>query len=276
MSLRFTKFEAIGNTFVLIDSLDRPELDWPRLARRMCANHFGVGADGLLAVLPSKRADFRMLMFNSDGSEDVCGNGLRCVAAYVCREGYAGSRKLVIEQRGHLHEVELISCDQIRAEMGSPSLRAEDLPANLGVPEIIDYPLEAGGGVYRITCVQTGSPHAVIFAPLSDFWEVPPAVSAAIEVHPAFPERVSVTWCCAVSRDALKIHTWERAVGPTLGCGTGACAALVAANILGLSERAASVTSPGGTLQIEWVENLCMTGPARAVFEGVWLHDELL
>ena len=275
----FTKLEAIGNSFVLVDALDMPELEWPLLAMRMCAHRFGVGSDGLLVLLPSEKADFRLRMFNPDGTEDACGNGLRCAAVYVLDIGLSDKQELLFEAKDGLHHAEVVrsagGSPTMRVNMGRPSLRAADIPAKLGVEEVFDYPLEIGGEVYRITCVSVGTPHAVIFAHRRLFWETMPAVSGAIEIHPAFPERISVTWCSCETADELRIHTWERAVGPTLGCGTGACAAFVSANLHGMVGDSARVISPGGALEIEWPDRgeIFMSGPARIVFHGHWPWD---
>jgi diaminopimelate epimerase len=146
------------------------------------------------------------------------------------------------------------------------------MPAELPVEEIVDYPLSVDGSVCRITCVLVGTPHAVIFAPAGVFWDNIPPISAQLEVHPAFPERINVTWCAVESPESLRIRTWERAVGPTLGCGSGACAALAAANRAGLAGEHAWVTSPGGSLEIDWPGrgDILMLGPARIVFTGRW------
>ena len=278
-TLPFTKVEAIGNNFVLVNALGMPEsaaADWPALAAGMCAHRFGVGSDGLLALLPSGKADFRLAMFNPDGTEDACGNGLRCAAVYIHAAGLSAKRDLTIEAKdGVRHTAIVPSADgsvSAKVNMGRPSLRPADIPANLDVDEVLNYPLDVGGDVYHVTAVQAGSPHAVIYAPLESFWERIPPVSADIEKHPAFPERINVTWCARESPESLRIRTWERGVGPTLGCGTGACAALVAANLHGHASVRAGVISPGGTLEIEWPDraDIFVTGPANIVFEGEW------
>lgn len=269
-TLQFTKVEAIGNNFVLIDALNMPELDWPRLAVRMCAHHFGIGSDGLLVLLPSLEVDFRLRMFNPDGTEDACGNGLRCGAVYVRSAGLSIEQDIMFETKDGFHQAQMVSDDTVRVNMGRPSLRAADIPANLDVDEVIDYPLDVGGVTYDIIAVSVNTPHVVICAPLESFWTTIPEASAAIENHRVFPERVSVTWCSQISSESLRIRTWERGVGPTLGCGTGACAALVAVNLKGLAGEHARVSSPGGTLEIEWPGrgDLFMSGPARIVYVG--------
>ena len=268
--LTFTKVEAIGNNFVLINALDMPEIDWPRLAVRVCAHHFGIGSDGLLVLLPSQEADFRLRMFNPDGTEDACGNGLRCAAVYIHEAGLSKKQEIIFETKGGLRYAVVVGPGIVKVNMGRPSLCASDIPANLDVDEVVDYSLDVGGSTYNITAVSVDTPHAVICAPMESFWQTIPSVSAEIETHRVFPERISVTWCAQETSESLRIRTWERGVGPTLGCGTGACATLVAANLKGLVGERARVTSPGGTLEIEWPDrgDLFMSGPARIVYVG--------
>ena len=274
--IAFTKVEAGGNNFVLIDAPGMPELDWSALAVRMCAHHFGVVADGLLALLPSREADFRLRMFNPDGTEDACGNGLLCAAVYIRAVGLSMESELLFQAKDGLRHVEIVQDADgspiVRANMGRPSLRPADIPANLDADEALDYPLDVGGHVYRISAVLVGTPHAVICAPLESFRANIPAASRTIETHPAFPERINITWCFQESSESLRIRTWERGVGPTLGCGSGACAALVAAHLRGLTGTYARVTSPGGTTEVNWPDrgDIFMSGPANIVFKGEW------
>jgi len=273
VTISFTKLEAIGNNFVLVNAIGMPEMDWSALAINMCAHHFGVGSDGLLVLKASDTADFKMMMFNPDGTPDSCGNGLRCTALYVHAEGLSDKREVVFEVREGLRRTEIIE-GGVKMDMGPPSVRAADIPSTLG-GEPVNHPLEVGGQTINITAVLVGTPHAVIFAPLESFWETIPPVSEEIERHPAFPERINVTWCAAESADSLRIRTWERGVGPTMGCGTGASAALVAANLKGLVGTRARVTSPGGCLLVEWPDkgNLFVSGPANVVYKGEWSVD---
>jgi len=266
----FTKVEAIGNNFVLIDALGISEPDWSSLAVGMCAHRFGIGSDGLLALLPSQKADFKMRMFNPDGTEDACGNGLLCAAVYIRAIGLSAKKELTIEAKDGLHGVEISRTLTARVNLGRPSLRPADIPADSDADRLFDHPLELGGGTQRITAVTVGTPHAVICAPSESFWTAIPEVSREIETHPLFPERVNVTWCSSESPGSLRIRTWERGVGPTLGCGTGACAALAAANLHGIVETSACVTSPGGTLYVEWPDrgDIFISGTANIVYSG--------
>ena len=260
-SLLFVKMEGIGNDFVLVDATELPEMDWPDFAIRTSDRHFGVGSDGLLVVMRSDVADIRMRMYNPDGSEDMCGNGLRCVAVYARDAGLVSKDEFTVE-----------TFDTVRSARVTGSVARVGMSEPRCNDEMIDYPLDVDGVEYRITLVDMGTPHAVIFAPAESFWEVIPCESLIIQNHPAFSEKVNVTWCCVESRDSLRIRTWERGAGPTLACGTGACAALVAACLNGLASESAKVTSPGGTLEIEWPNRgqVFMTGPAIEVYRGEW------
>jgi len=276
MHIPFTKVEAIGNNFVLINALGLPAMNWPVLARRMSAPHFGAGSDGLLVLSESTTADFRLRMFNPDGTEDVCGNGMRCAAIYVHRKGLIAPEAVAFEANSGIVRAEIIAGaggrPAARVNMGIPSMHPKDIPISLGLEQVVNYPIEVGGETYPVTCVLVGTPHAVIFADLHFFWDKIPHASALLEVHSLFPERISVTWCFVESGDSLVIRTWERGVGPTMGCGTGACAALVAANLRGLAGARACVRSPGGVLEIEWPDRgeIFAAGPANIVFEGEW------
>ncbi|HEY3299035.1 MAG TPA: diaminopimelate epimerase [Armatimonadota bacterium] len=275
-TLPFVKVEAVGNNFVLVNALLLPEMNWPLLAQRMCSHHFGVGSDGLLALVLPKKANFGLRMFNPDGTEDVSGNGMRCTAAYAFLSGLHSKREVTFEMRDGVHPVEILGSESdsviARVNMGKPLFGVKDLPANVDLDKIIDLPVKAGGHTYNLTCMSVGTPHAVIFAPAASFWDCIPEVSSVIENHPIFPERINVDWCDVESHDAIKISTWERGVGPTMGCGTGACAALVAANVCGRAGRKASVTSHGGTLDVEWHDNgdVLSSGQAEIIYQGNW------
>ncbi len=276
--LDFTKMEAIGNNFVLIDASDLPPMNWSLLAVRMGKRHFGVGSDGLLVILRSNTADLRMRMFNPDGSEDSCGNGLRCAAIYAYKNGICTKSNMSIEARNGIRKAEIIESRgvvAVRVNMGKPSFNPADLPSPVLVDKMIDFPLELEDQTFLVTCVVVGSPHAFIRAPLESFWNEIPAVSEKIENHILFPERISVNWYAPISNTEIKIRTWERAVGPTLGCGTGASSAIAAANVHGFEREEADITSPGGTLHIEWKnkQDVYMMGPANTVFTGKWILE---
>jgi len=270
----FWKYHGAGNCFVLLEGQVEAERDWPSLAQALCAAHTAVGADGLLVVLPSDAADLRMRMFNPDGSEDMCGNGLRCVALHAIERGTAcgGFR---VETLAGIRRVEVISHRdhraEIAAEMGHADLRPEVIPANLPGADARGIELEAGGTRLRATALSTGSAHCVLLGSPpseSDFQRLSPL----IEHHPLFPERVSVMWTTVTGQNELQLRIWERGAGETWACGTGACAAAVAAHLDGLSGSDAAVSSRGGTLGVRIGPELelTLTGPAARVFRGIW------
>jgi diaminopimelate epimerase len=274
--LSFVKMQALGNDLLLVDALRLAPLPWPQLAQEMCPRHFGIGADGLLVLLRSDVADFRMRMFNPNGSEDMCGNGLRCLVKYLHDSGLATRKELQIETFSGLRRTRLLSSDGrqsvIEADMGTPSFSPADLPMATNVAEALRYPLDVDGRVWEVNCVSVGTPHAVIFAPEEVTERLFDQVSPRIQAHPLFPEKISVDWCQPQGDSALRLRVWERAVGETLACGTGACAAAVAARMLGYCGNEVSVHLPGGTLKVTWSpgEQVIMTGPAEEVFRGRW------
>ena len=273
--MRFIKLQATGNDFILLDqrSGEMPEDALPTLTQSLCDRHFGVGGDGLLLVGNSASADFRMRMFNPDGTEDMCGNGLRCVVRYLMELGKTREAHWRIETLVGTRQVSGSLVDgraRIAVNMGKPTFEPGLLPSLIDVNPIVDYPLKVEGETFLVTSLSTGTPHTCLFpsAPVDDktFFHVSPR----IEQHRCFPERTSVLWVCPESADHLALRIWERAVGETLACGTGACAALVAAHLKGLTGRRARVQSRGGTLEVSWQDDdtLVKTGPAEIVFTG--------
>lgn len=269
----FTKYQGLGNDFVLIDNRAQPE---PLLsleqARQVCDRNFGVGGDGVIFLLPSTSQPYAMRIFNNDGSEaQMCGNGIRCLAKFM-RElniptedgGYS------IETKAGLI-VPRFDGEQVTVDMGPPRLSAEEIPTTL-VPKgekVLNLPLPEPWSRFNVTTVSMGNPHAVIF--VEDLNAVELANwGPAIESHPAFPERINVHFVQVLSPTHLKVKVWERGAGPTLACGTGACAILVAAVLNQKAEKRATVELPGGPLEIDWHDNnhVFMTGPAQKVFVG--------
>ena len=278
--MNFIKLQATGNDFVLIDGRRMKQRDWSALAEAMCHRHFGVGADGILLILPSKKADFYMRMFNPDGSEaEACGNGLRCAARYATDNGLAKGPEIRIETPAGMKIARTKSNKSIQIAMGKPTLRPSSIPVILdrkGIAEaspVIDYPLTIGRMKLKITCVSVGNPHAVCFLeqPVSDF---PLAeVGSKMEHHPMFPNRVNFEIVNVISRKKLKARVWERGAEETLSCGTGACAIAVAARLKKLTDNPVDITLPGGTLTVDWdgKGEVFLSGPAKAVFDGEWL-----
>jgi diaminopimelate epimerase len=285
--LPFHKLQGAGNDFVVLDLLTHPlpaDFDFPAAALRLCDRHFGVGADGLLTLEASSDSSHaRMRMWNPDGTEDMCGNGLRCVAALAWRQKHVTHSPFVVQTLAGPRHIEVINQDLIRAAMGTPIFEPAQIPVLLptGTPESVEWTIRAGNRDLVVTSLSTGSTHTVIFLdqPLSetDFQTLSPI----LENHPSFPERTSLMWAVREGDDSesgsrFKIRIWERGAGETLACGTGACAVAVAAQVTGRAERAVEVESRGGVLQVEWKpgEEIFLTGPAKHVFEGVF-SDEL-
>ncbi len=275
--LRFAKYHGLGNDFILVNGLHAPVTLNAQEAIRLCDRHFGIGADGVILALPSVKADCRMQLFNSDGSEaEMCGNGLRCLAQFVWDEGLIRKTEMTVEtlaglKRPYLH-VEGEHVVDISVDMGRPLLLARDVPTTLALPEAkaIDVPLDVDGVTWRVTALNTGVPHCVVW--VSDVeaadWR---ALGPRIEHHPAFPCKTNVMFVQVLARDHLRVRPWERGAGATLACGTGACAAAVAAAITDRAERDVQVALPGGALRVRWdekTEEMIMTGPAERVFVG--------
>ena len=274
----FIKLQATGNDFVLIDAR-RMKRDWSALAKAMCPRNFGVGADGLLLILPSKAADFYMRMFNPDGSEaEACGNGLRCAASYAMESGLASGAEIGIETPTGIKRLRTTGKKSIQVAMGKPILAPTAIPVIVerkgtrDTASVIDYPLAIGKMKLKVTCVSVGNPHAVCFLdqPVADF---PLAeVGPKVEHHPMFPNRVNLEIVNVISRKRPRARVWERGAGETLSCGTGACAIAVAAKLKKLTDNPVDIILPGGTLTVDWdgKGEVLLSGPAEVVFEGKW------
>ena len=271
--MKFAKMQATGNDFVLIEAGE--ERDWSSLAQAMCQRHFGVGADGLIILLPSAVADLRMRMFNPDGSEaEACGNGLICLARYaIDRRLTDASRELTVETLGGTRKVRAHG-SLIQVVMGVPQFSAEAIPMVVGekLDIIVDYPIVAQGEKLLLTCLSMGNPHAVCFLEesVTDFplFELGPKV----ENHPIFPKRVNFEVAHVLDRKKVEARVWERGVGETLSCGTGACAVAVAARLRNQVDSHVDIILPGGTLTVDWdmVGEVMLGGPAELVFLGEW------
>jgi len=269
--LPFTKVQGLGNHFVLVEEQQGP-CDWGALAQDISRHHLAVGADGVLVVGPSAVADLRMRYFDPDGTEDMCGNGLRCVTHYAFTRGLAPAR-MTVETIAGVRACEVLESGRVRTAMGHPQREPASLPAAVeGLSDLTDYPVEVLGRTFRLTCVSMGTPHAVIFADeeLDDpRW---PAWSEALERHPLFPARITVDWVRVLSRSRVRTRPWERHLGETLACGTGASATAVAGVLHGLTDRVVDVEMRGGTLRIEWPEGqqVGAVGEAAIVYTGAY------
>ncbi|GAX88615.1 diaminopimelate epimerase [Effusibacillus lacus] len=278
--LKFTKMHGLGNNYIYVNLFEERlrEEELADLAVRVSNVNTGIGSDGMILIGPSERADFRMRVFNNDGSEAKnCGNGLRMVAKYVYDRGLTDKDQFQIETLGGLVEAKIQTgsdgkVEEVTVDMGPPRLLKKDLPM-LGDPEskTISETIDVDGVPYTITAVSMGNPHAVIF--VDDITQVDvAAVGPAIEFHPLFPERVNVEFIQVVGRGEIIFRVWERGSGITQACGTGACAAAVAGILNARLDRKVLVHLLGGDLVIEWKEDghVYMTGPAEYVCDGVY------
>ncbi|MFW5867637.1 MAG: diaminopimelate epimerase [Armatimonadota bacterium] len=278
MSLRFTKMHGLGNDYVYVDGHDQnlDRFDLGKLSALVSDRHYGVGSDGLILILPSDVADFRMRIFNPDESEsNMCGNGMRCCAKYVYDHGLTDDTDLTFETLAGIIKpsltVEEGVVTSVTVDMGEPRLARRDIPMT-GEPAdepVIDEELDVDGQTVRITAISVGNPHCIQF--VESVEEAPVlTMGPKIEYHPAFPNRTNVEFIEIVDRENVKMRVWERGAGETLACGTGATATCVACSINDLTERSIEVELLGGTLQIEWRDDnhLFMTGPAVEIYTG--------
>ncbi|WP_227767013.1 diaminopimelate epimerase [Zhaonella formicivorans] len=274
--MKFTKMHGLGNDFVVLEGKElSPGVDLGELAVKVCDRHFGIGADGLMIILPSEVADIRMRIFNSDGSEaEMCGNGIRCFAKYVYEQGIVKKEEIRVETLAGIIvprlQIESGSITGICVDMGEPHLDRALIPM-LGEPGlVVNETLVVGGQPYQVTAVSMGNPHCVIYTGNLD--EIPlAALGRQIETHYVFPKKTNVEFVQILSPNEVRMKVWERGAGETLACGTGACAVAVAGVLNLLTERKVTVHLAGGDLQIFWNEHdnhVYMTGPAETVFNG--------
>ena len=276
--MRFTKMHGAGNDYIYLDCFQQavPEA-LPELARAMADRHFGIGGDGLILIQPSDKADCRMQMFNSDGSEaEMCGNGLRCVAKYVYDHGIVDRDKLSVETGAGVLAVELEvdggAARRVRVDMGPPILEGADVPTTLPGNPVVNAALAVGDQCLDVSCVSMGNPHCIIFVKQATD-ELVLGVGPGIEVDEHFPAQVNVEFVEVISPTELRQRTWERGSGETLACGTGASAVCVAGVLTGRARRKVLIHLLGGDLELEWNEadnHVYMTGPAVEVFSGHW------
>ncbi|MEW5953127.1 MAG: diaminopimelate epimerase [Bacillota bacterium] len=274
--MRFTKVQGLGNDFILVNCFEeKVNLEaFPALAIRMCDRHFGIGADGLVPLLPSEMADVNMRIFNSDGSEaEMCGNVIRCAAKYLYEHGLVKKDKIWVETLAGIIVPELIIEDGrvklVRVDMGEPRLERSEIPMSGPPGRVLDEALETDALICRVTAVSMGNPHCVIFVPDVDQVSLH-VVGPLLETHPAFPRKTNVEFIQVLNKEEIKMKVWERGAGETMACGTGACAAAVAGALNGHTGRRVLVHLQAGALLIEWAENnhVFMTGPAEEVFTG--------
>jgi len=282
----FVKMQGAGNDFVVLAQEAAWGLDLAAAARAACARRTGIGADGLLVIGPSRAADAHMRMLNPDGTEDMCGNGLRCAARWLAAGG-SPERLLARapEPQGWTASIETLAGVRraeiprpggpVVVEMGRPDFRPQAIPARLEAPRIVDFPLEVAGEALRITSLSTGTAHTVLFVDTLPEDEKFERVSRALERHLLFPERTSVLWAVPEGRARARVRIWERGAGETWGCGTGACAVAAAGLELGLLDAPVQVVGRGGPLEVEWDPSgpMRLIGGAEAVFAGRWAWE---
>ncbi len=275
-TIRFTKMQGAGNDYVYVNCMEKKIENANETARRISDRHFGVGSDGLVLICPSDKADFRMDMYNSDGTQaEMCGNASRCVGKYVHDKGLTDKTVFTLETLAGIKTLELTLDEQgetaaVRVNMGVPELVPKKIPIDAEGDRFVDMPVDVDGKEWRITGVSMGNPHAVTFIDDVDGLDIE-KTGPGFENHMMFPNRINTEFAKIIDRDRIKMRVWERGAGETLACGTGACATLVAATLCGLVEGEADLELRGGTLHIKWDRednNVYMTGPAEFVFEG--------
>jgi diaminopimelate epimerase len=276
--MQFSKWHGLGNDFVIVNGMKEKVTDYKTAAIQICDRHFGVGADGLVFVLPSSTADFQMRIFNSDGSEaEMCGNVTRCVMRYVYETGLTNKTAITLETLAGPIKPELVIDGGVatgaRVDMGQPRLMRAEIPmTGTGSEQAVNVPLEVDGRTYYGTAVSMGNPHFVVFVDNMDAVDLP-GIGPKLETHAAFPRKTNVEFVQVQSAKELRMRVWERGAGITMACGTGACATLVAAVLNHKSDRLATLHLDGGDLLIEWGSDghIYMSGPATEVFRGEYL-----
>ena len=281
--IKFTKMHGLGNDYVYIDCTAKTGQkieNESSLARFVSDRHFGVGSDGLILICDSDVADFKMRMFNYDGSEaEMCGNGIRCVGKFVYDKGMINRDLITIETLAGIKVLKLNVVDgkveTVRVDMGEPILEPKLIPVVSNEEIVKNLDLEAEGKSFKFSCVSMGNPHAItIVENVKDFELEKYGKVLEYDIH--FPKRSNIEFIELVDKNNIKMRVWERGAGETLACGTGACASAVACNLNGYTDRKVTVELLGGNLEIEWSEkdnHVYMTGPATTVFEGVLEND---
>lgn len=287
--MKFTKMTGLGNDYIYINCIEERELgDIPELSKKLSNRHFGIGADGIILIDKSDIADFKMRIFNCDGSEaEMCGNGIRCVGKYVYDKGLTKNKEITVETLGGIKTLNLFPEEKndymteigeikgndkiknVEVDMGEPEFKSLDLPIVEGEEIAKDIDILVGDKIYRFTAVSMGNPHVVTF--VEDITLVPiEKVGPEIENNEIFPHKTNVEFVEVVDQEHIKMRVWERGSKETYACGTGACAAVVASGVNGYTKPKVDVELLGGNLQIKWGSNnhIYMTGPAQTVFEG--------
>ncbi len=273
--MEFTKMEGCGNDYIYVNGFTN-KIDNPNKLSEFISNrHFGIGSDGLIIINPSDKADFRMNMYNADGSEGkMCGNGIRCVAKYVYDNKMTDKTVITVETLSGIKtlvlNIENDTVQTVRVDMGAPITEAKEIPVISDKKTVIDEAVLIDDKEYKITCVSMGNPHAVIFVDDTDHLDIE-HIGPQFENHPMFPDKINTEFIQIIDRNTIKMRVWERGSGETMACGTGACASVVACVLNGLTDCRVTVKLLGGDLFIEYNEEentVYMTGPARVSFTG--------
>ncbi|AVB75493.1 diaminopimelate epimerase [Methanococcus maripaludis] len=273
--MKFTKMHGLGNDYIYVDAISQKIENPNEISKFVSDRHFGIGSDGLVLILPSDVADFKMRMFNSDGSEaEMCGNAIRCVGKFVYDKKMTDKSTITIETLAGIKVLEMTvengKVVLVKVDMGEPILKAEEIPVLSEKHPVIDEEITAKDYSYYFTCVSMGNPHAITY--IENVSEFPlEKIGPLFEIHEKFPRKTNVEFVELIDKNTVKMRVWERGAGETLACGTGACAVLVASILKGYVGRKSTVKLLGGDLIIEWNENdnhIYMTGPATTVFEG--------
>ncbi len=275
--IEFTKMQGLGNDYVYIDCYSKKiDLsDISDLAKFMSNRHFGIGSDGIILICRSDIADFKMRMFNFDGSEaEMCGNGIRCVGKFVYDKGLTNKETIKVETLAGIKVLNLNvkngKVETVRVDMGEPIFSPKEIPVVFEKEPVKDLKIKALDKEFKFTCVSMGNPHAITIVDGTKEFDIE-KYGPVLEVDEHFPKRSNIEFIEVLDKNNVKMRVWERGAGETLACGTGACAVAVACNINGLTERKVNIELLGGTLEIEWDEktnHVFMTGPAVTVFEG--------
>ncbi len=275
-TFKFTKMQGAGNDYIYVDCFKEKITDINATAKAVSDRHFGIGSDGLVLICPSDKADFRMDMYNSDGTQaEMCGNATRCVGKYVHDRGLTDKTTITLETLAgikilNLNLNENNEVDSVCVNMGSPELVPEKIPVNSKLDRFIQEDIIVDEKEYKVTCVSMGNPHAVTFVDDVNKIDID-NIGPQFECHTLFPKKINTEFAQIVDRKTIKMRVWERGTGETFACGTGACATLVAASLSDLTDDEADIILLGGTLHIKWDKeenNIYMTGPAKFVYDG--------
>ncbi|MDO4942701.1 MAG: diaminopimelate epimerase [Lachnospiraceae bacterium] len=273
--MKFTKMHGCGNDYVYVNCFEEKVENPGEVSIKISDRHFGIGSDGLILICPSEVADFRMKMYNSDGSEGaMCGNGVRCIAKYVYDYGLTDKTFISLETKAGIKYLDLTVEDgtvtMVKVDMGAPITNPADIPAVSDKEIIVSEPIVVDGKEYKITCVSMGNPHGVLFVDRTDQIEIE-KIGPKFEHHEMFPDRANIEFIQVVDRGHIKMRVWERGAGETLACGTGTCASVYACILNGYTDSSVDVELLGGTIHIDYDEEkntIFMTGPAAVAFDG--------